>query len=416
VSRPRVAITGVGVKTPAGTTVEAALATVLAGRPTAATVAELVGENCPVTFACLVPPFDPTPYADRREQQKMDRAALLALAAASDAVADAGLGPAVGAAPERVTVAVGTGTAGLRTLVDAARSLERDGAPLPAFLVPRIMSNAAAARISMRLGAHGPSLTYSTACASGATAIGEAADRIRAGRMDVAVAGGTDAPVTAEIITSFHRLRALSGRNEAPEAASRPFDGDRDGFVMGEGAAFVVLERLERAEARGARIYGELAGYASNCDAHHIVAPEPAGTHAAACMSAALADAGLGPEQIGHINAHGTGTVLNDRAEAVAVARCFGPKSPPLTASKGVVGHLIGGAGAFEAVIALLCARAGVVPPVANFGGGPDADGLDVVAGEPRRLEPAPVLSNSFGFGGHNACLVLVPGRPGGPR
>ncbi|MGF7235303.1 MAG: beta-ketoacyl-[acyl-carrier-protein] synthase family protein [Frankia sp.] len=411
-SRPRVAVTGIGMKTPAGNRVDEAFATLLTGRSTAATVPALVDGEAPVTFGCVVPPFDPTDYLPRRELQKMDRAAQLAMAAAAEALADAGdLGSV---ARDRVGVAVGTGMAGLMAAADAAVD-RRDGKALPAFLVPRIMANSPAARIAIHFQAQGPCLTYPTACASGSTAIGEATEKIRSGQVDMAVAGGADAPVDAGIVSSFHRLRALSTRNDAPRAASRPFDDDRDGFVMAEGATFLVLERWELAEARGARIYGEVAGYGSNCDAFHIVAPAPDGVLAARCMAAAIRDAGLAPEQIGHINAHGTSTVLNDRAEAIAVERCFGPKPPPITASKSVVGHMIGGAGAFEAAVGLLSARRGLVPPVANFAGGPDAELVDVVADVPRSIAVGPVLSNSFGFGGHNCCLVLVPAVPADP-
>ncbi|WP_234467822.1 beta-ketoacyl synthase [Streptomyces sp. MBT62] len=211
------------------------------------------------------------------------------------------------------------------------------------------------------------------------------------------------------IVGAFAKMRALSRRGDEPDRASRPFDTDRDGFVMGEGAAVLVLERGDLALARGARIYGEITGYAANCDAFHIAAPDPEAATAAECMRLAVADAGLAPADIGHISAHGTSTVLNDRAEATAIHRCFAGQSPPLTAVKGMSGHLIGGSGALEALLGLLCADRGVVPALANTLGSPEADLVDVVIGRRRTIARGPVLSNSFGFGGQNACLVLVP-------
>ncbi|MFR9721951.1 beta-ketoacyl-[acyl-carrier-protein] synthase family protein [Streptomyces sp. MS19] len=407
--RVRVAVTGMGVKCPAGTSAEEAFATVLAARPTAAAVPLLAAAGLPVRIACLVPPFDVEPYIGRRELRQIDRTTALLLCAADDALADARLPEGVPA--HRVGVHVGTGVGGLPSMEDVTRRHGDRPAAMPVHTVPKTMANSPACRLAMRHGFHGSCLTYSTSCASGANAIGEAARRIRYGELDVAVAGGVDAPVTPVVVGGFTRMRALSPRNDAPELASRPFDADRDGFVIGEGAAVLVLERWDLAVARGARIHGEVAGYAATCDGSHIVAPRPDGALAAACMREALADAGLAPGAVGHVNAHGTSTVLNDRAEAVAVARCFGAAAPPLTSVKGVTGHLIGGSGAVEAVVALLSAERGVVPPVATTTATPDAAGLDVVLGAPRRVARRPVLSNSFGFGGQNACLVLSPAR-----
>lgn len=404
--RPRVAVTGLGVKTPAGLTVEEAMETLLAGKSTAATLPELVEGRSPVTFACRVPGFDPSAYVAVRESRQMDRAAVLMLAAAIDAVRAAGL---AGAPGDELGVSVGIGAAGLDVAAEVVRDHGAEPGEMPVYTVLRIMANAPAARIGLRLGARKSCLTYSTACASGATAIGEAVRKIRDGELERVVAGGVDSAVSPLVLAAFSRVGALSQRNDDPAAASRPFDRDRDGFVMGEGAAALVLERWETAVARGAPILGEVLGYASTSDAHHIVAPVQDGSTAADCMRLALADAGLRPADVGHVNAHGTATVLNDRAEARGIAACFGDDMPPVTATKGVTGHLVGGAGAFEAAMGLVCAARGLVPPVANLGGGPDADLLDLVAGEPRRIAPAPVLSNSFGFGGHNACLVLAP-------
>ncbi|MFE9250413.1 beta-ketoacyl-[acyl-carrier-protein] synthase family protein [Streptomyces sp. NPDC007088] len=404
--RTRVVVTGMGLKCPAGNSVEEVYRALFAARSAAVRVPELTAAGLPVDFACLVPAFDTGPYVPPRELRQIDRTTLLLLCAAADALGDSGPLPDV--PPHRVGVQIGTGVGGLPSMEATAREHGAQPLRMPVHTVPRTMANSPACRLAMRHGFRGDCTTYSTACASGTTAIGEAARRIRGGELDVAVAGGVDAAVTPVVMGGFARLRALSSRGE-PALASRPFDTDRDGFVMGEGAAVLVLERLDRARARGARVHGEVCGYASTCDAFHIVAPREDGLMASTCMSAALADAGLGPGDIGHVSAHGTSTPRNDRAEARAVHHCFGGDSPPVTAVKGVTGHLIGGSGAVEAVLGLLCAARGQVPPVANTRTNGEAGLLDVVIGRPRGVPPSPVLSNSFGFGGQNACLVLGP-------
>jgi len=404
--RPRVVVTGIGVKTPAGLTMAEVMRTVLAARSTAAPQDDLAEGGSPVHFACRVPEFDLDPYITRRERRQIDRPVELALCAAVDAVEQAGVS---GLPSERVGVHLGTGIGGLPTMESNVRENHADPTRMPVHSVPRTMNNSAAARVAMRYGFRGSCVTYSTACASGATAIGEAARRIQYGELDVAVAGGFDAAVTAFMLTGFSRMRALSTRNDAPELASRPFDARRDGFVMGEGAAVLVLERRESALSRGAHIFGEVAGYATNADAHHIVAPHTEGTVAAACMAEAVADAGLTPADIGQINAHGTSTPANDSAEAAAIHRCFDGQAPPVTAVKGVTGHLMGGSGALEAAVSLVCAERRIVPPVANLTEPSEADRIDVAFGAPRSVDRAPVLSNSFGFGGQNVCLVLLP-------
>jgi len=274
------------------------------------------------------------------------------------------------------------------------------------FLVPMMMANATAGTIAMRHGWKGPNICIATACAAGTHAVGEAVRFIRDGSADVVVAGGAEAAITPVAMAAFARMGALSGRSDDPARASRPFDIDRDGFVMGEGAGFLVLERWDLAEARGARIYGEIMGYGRNSDAHHITAPSPDGAGAVACMELALEDAGLGAADIGHVNAHGTSTPLNDAAEAEALVKVFSGSPPPVTSTKGVTGHLIGAAGAVEAVAAILSSRDGLVPPTANHERTDPNVTVDVVAGSPRAAT-GPVLSNSFGFGGHNATLVV---------
>ncbi|WP_344444580.1 beta-ketoacyl-[acyl-carrier-protein] synthase family protein [Kitasatospora nipponensis] len=401
------AVTGMGVKCPAGNSVEEAYARLLTARSTARRVPHLVEQDLPVHFACLVPPFDLDAYLTRREARQIDRTTQLLLCAAADAVAPAGL-PA-DRPLDRVGVQIGTGIGGLPSMEAVTLSHGARPRDLPVHTVPRTMANSPACRLAMRYGFQGACTTYSSACASGTTALGEAARKIRYGELDVAVAGGVDSAVTTVVMGAFARMRAMSTRNGEPALASRPFDADRDGFVMAEGAAVLVLERMDAALARGAVIHGEIAGYAETCDAFHIVAPHEDGEPAGRCMRLAVADAGIGPADIGHVNAHGTSTLRNDRAEARAIDRCFGGQSPPVTAVKGVTGHLIGGSGALEAALALLCAARGVVPPVANLTGSPEADLVDLVGGTARTVAPAHVLSNSFGFGGQNACLVLAP-------
>ncbi|MEV6236546.1 beta-ketoacyl-[acyl-carrier-protein] synthase family protein [Lentzea sp. NPDC051838] len=404
--RTRVAVTGIGLRTPAGNHVKTVLDTLNAGVSVAAPVPELAG--APVGFACTVPDFDATEYCSVRELRQLERPVLLALVAALDAVEESGCD--IAAEPESAGVLVGTGIGGLTAAEHLVARHHTDPGRVSPTTVPRIMASSAAARISLRTGAQGSCLTYTTACASGATAIGEAASKIRSGELDVVIAGGVDSGISPVVMSSFARMSALSTRDDEPRLASRPFDRDRDGFVMGEGAAFVVLERWDRAVARGARILGEISGYATNSDAHHIVAPREDGAVAARCMRRAIADAGLTPSDISHVNAHGTSTALNDQAEALAIAATFGAHRPPVTAPKGVFGHLIGAAGAVEAVVSLATANTGLVPPVANFAGSDLTDLIDVVAGTPREVPRGHVLSNSFAFGGHNACLVLGPG------
>ena len=420
--RPRVAVTGIGVKTPAGQTVDELWDTLVAARPAAALITLYDASSHSVPFACEVRGFDAAPYVGPKEVRRTDRAALLAVAAAADALGDAaavgmdptagGLLPApspddLGADPVRCAVVAGSGIGGIRTLEDQVIGYaERGPSRVGPFLVPMMMPNAAAALVAIRHGFTGPNLAIATACATGAHAIGEGARLLRDGMADVVVCGGTEASVSPVAMAAFARMGALS-RNPDPAAASRPFDEDRDGFVMGEGAAFVVLEPFHRAASRGAHIHGEVLGYGLTCDAHHITAPIDDGSGAVAAIEMALADAGIAAGAIGHVNAHGTSTPQNDAAEAAAIAKVFGAGAVPVTSTKGVTGHLIGAAGAVEAVVALLAAARGIVPPTANHR---HTDlPVDVVAGEPRTIEVAPAVSTSFAFGGHNAALVLGP-------
>jgi 3-oxoacyl-[acyl-carrier-protein] synthase II len=422
--RPVVAITGLGVKTPAGQTVDDMWETLVAARPAAGTITLYDASDHSVGFACEVRDFDAVPYVGPKEVRRTDRTALLGLAAATDAVADACAtgdaadgssrapdhpgGPAdLGADPLRCAVVGGSGIGGIRTLEDQVIGYAEKGpSRVGPFLVPMMMPNATAALVGIRHGFTGPNLAIATACATGAHAIGEGARMVRDGTADVVVCGGAEACVSPVAMAAFARMGALS-KHADPAAASRPFDDDRDGFVMGEGAAFVVLEPYDRAVARGARIYGAVLGYGLTCDAYHITAPLEDGAGAVAAIEMALGDAGLAPGAIGHVNAHGTSTPHNDAAEAAAIAKVFGPGAVPVTSIKGVTGHLIGAAGAVEAVVALLSTARGIVPPTANHR---HTDlPVDVVAGEPRSIEPGPAVSTSFAFGGHNAALVLGP-------
>jgi 3-oxoacyl-[acyl-carrier-protein] synthase II len=404
-----VAITGIGVKTPAGCDVKSFTDTIMAGTATAAPVTRFDTTGLPSAIACHVPDFDLAPYGSPRTIRRLARFTVLGLAAAMDAVTDAGR-PAAG--PGRTGIFTGTCLGGMESLTAQTRGAAARGpgavSPLTASM---FMFSAPGAAISMELGWTGPNLTVTTACASGTDAIGLAARQIQGGELDLALAGGTDAGgITQEMMASFGAAGALSCRNEDPAAACRPFDPGRDGYVMGEGAAYLVLERLDRAQARGATLYGQVAGYGTGCDAHHMTAPYPGGQRASRVMQEAIADAGLETAAIRQVNCHATSTVAGDAAEAAALRSVFGDAQPPVTASKGVLGHLTGAAGAAEAAVATLSAGLGLVPPTAGHCRlAEDCAGIDVVTGSPRRTGSGPVLSSSFGMGGQDASIVILP-------
>ncbi|WP_043625604.1 beta-ketoacyl-[acyl-carrier-protein] synthase family protein [Nonomuraea candida] len=402
--RVRVAVTGLGVRTPAGNDLETFWRTLVTGRSTARPITSFDAADLPVGFACQVPGFDTAPYVTGKQARRMDRATLLAVCAADDALADAAAGagePPV--PPERRAVVTGTALSGSETSEATLLGGEQPGA----LYIPRTMPNAAAAFVSMRHQILGPSMTVSTACASGGHTIGEGLRLLRDGSADLVVAGGTEACVTRTILLAFHRCGALSQRRADPERASRPFDAGRDGFVLAEGAAFVVLERLEDAVRRGARVYAELAGYGRTSDAHHLTSPDPKGAGAERCMLQALADAGVSTGDVAHVNAHGSGTPLNDVTEAQVITRLFGPVRVPVTSTKSVLGHAIGAAGAIEAVAGVLTLHHRLIHPTINLDAQDPACEIDVVRA-PRPLAPGAVVSNSFAFGGHNASLVLT--------
>lgn len=384
----RVAVTGLGVLAHAGIGTEAFWAGL--SRP-----AEVATER-------LIDGFDPEPYFGPKDVRRVDRFTQLAVAAAQEAFEDAG-SPQVD--PRMVGVHLGTGVGGLDSLETQVHVLAEKGPRrVTPFLVPLMMANAAPATVSMRWGWRGPCETTVTACAAGTQALAHAASLVATGRCIMAIGGGSEAAITPTAKAGFSNMTALS-----PSGISRPFDRDRDGFVMGEGAGILVLEDFEHALARGAHIYAEIAGVASTADAHHITAPAPGGVGAMACMEMAIADAGLTPGDIGHINAHGTSTPRNDAAEAEAIAKVFGASGPPVTSIKGVNGHALGAAGAVEAVASVLTIAKGVIPPTGGLVNLDPDFSLDVVTGQPRKWTPGPVLSNSFGFGGHNGCLVFTP-------
>jgi len=346
--------------------------------------------------------FDPSAWFGPKEVRRVDRFAQFSVATAEMALTDAG---DLGIDPDRAGVVFATGVGGLDTLEDQIELyLQKGPRRVSPFLVPMMMPNAGAAAVSMRAGWHGPCETITTACAAGTHAIAAAARLVATGRCDAAIGGGAEAAMTPVGMTAFTNMTALSA-----DGCSRPFDARRNGFLCAEGAAALVLEELEHARRRGARIYAELLGAGSTADAHHITAPAPGGAGAAACMELALADAEVSTDELGHINAHGTSTPLNDLAEAQAIAKVFGIPGPPVTSTKGVTGHALGGAGAIEAVATTLAIVRRLIPPTAGYEVPDPEIPLDVVHGEARPWEPAPSLSNSFGFGGHNGCLVIGP-------
>jgi len=386
----RVAVTGLGVVAPCGV-----------GRD--AFWSGLLGPGLSGGRTTNIADWDPAPYFDSpKEARRADRVEQFGLAAAAEAFAQAGH---VGVDPERFGVVMGTGIGGLHTLEEQVRVLiEKGERRVSPFLVPMMMANATGAAISMRYGLQGPNETVCTACAASTHALGYAARLIAMGRCDAMISGGSESAGSPVSIAGFGNMTALSTAGR-----SRPFDVERDGFVMGEGAAIFVLEEWEHAVNRGARILGEVLGSASNADAHHITAPSPGGRGAIACMRLALTDAGLTADDIAHVNAHGTSTPLNDAAEAAAVAQVFGSRRPPMTSIKGVTGHALGAAGALEAASVLLAFEHRLIPPTAGTTTiDPEMD-IDLVIGEPRPWTPGPSISNNFGFGGHNGSIVLAP-------
>lgn len=407
--RTRVVVTGLGAVSPLGIGVAANWQGLLAGRSGIGPITLFDAAAMPVRIAGEVRGFEPADWFEKKEIKKVDRFAQFAVAAAQMAVDDAGL--RIDAAEAgRVGVIIGVGMGGLATIEDYHKEFLEGGVRrLSPFVIPRVIANMAPGLVAIRFGCTGVNYTPTSACASGGHAVGEAFRLVRAGEQDVVICGGAEAIITPLGIGGFAVMRAMSTRNEEPTRASRPFDGERDGFVMGEGAGVLVVESLARARARGARIYAEVVGYAANCDAYHITSPAPEGRGAAACMRLALASGGLAPDTVDYINAHGTATPYNDANESQAIRHVFGDHAARLAVSstKSMTGHLIGGAGGVEAVYTTLAVHHGVLPPTINYETpDPDCD-LDYVPNVARPATIRVALSNSFGFGGANACVAF---------
>jgi len=409
-ARRRVVITGIGMVTSLGNDVDSTWRALLAGESGAGPITQFDHEDYPVHFACELRDFDPTDWVDHKSSRRMDRFTQMILAAARQAEQDSGID--IAAEPERVGASIATGIGGLKSFQDCYDVLIHRGPDrVSPFSIPCIIPNMGAGWVSIELGTKGPLRSECTACAASNMAIGGAVDEIRLGRADVMVAGGTEAPITRVGIAGFDAMRALSRRNDDPKRASRPFDLARDGLVMGEAAGALVLEEYERARARGAPIYAEVAGYGTSADAAHITEPDPTGMSPARAMTIALADAGVQPEQVGYVNAHATSTPLGDAAETKVIKLALGEehaRRTPISSTKGATGHCFGAAGAIEAIFTTLALKERIVPPTINLDtADPECD-LDFVPNTARGvpgLETA--LSNSFGFGGHNATLVL---------
>jgi 3-oxoacyl-[acyl-carrier-protein] synthase II len=403
----RVVITGMGAVTPVGIGIDAFWQGLLRARSGVRPIDQFDARAFPTRFAASVPDFDPLLYMDRKEARHLDRFAQMGLAAAEMAWEDSGLQQVD---PVRAGVIAGTGIGGLTTLLEQEAVLNSRGpSRVSPFLIPMMIGNILAGHLAIRFGLKGPNVTTVTACASSGHALGEALRAIQTGEADVMLAGGAESVMVPVAFAGFSSMRALSTRNDDYEHASRPFDRDRDGFVMGEGAGFVVLEHLAHAEARGARIYAELAGYGRSADAYHIVEPHPDGEGAALSMRRALQDAGLQVDEVDYINAHGTSTPVGDRAETQAIKRVFGPHAYAIgvSSTKSVTGHLLGAAGAVEAVATVLALVHQTMPPTANLTTpDPECD-LDYVPNQPRAATIRAALSNAFGFGGHNATLAF---------
>jgi 3-oxoacyl-[acyl-carrier-protein] synthase II len=411
--RRRVVVTGMGAVTPLGNDAETFWSELVAGRSGCAPIRRFDPSEFPVHWACEVKDFDPTEWIDRKTTRRMDRFVQMIVAAARMAETDAGLDAA--AEGERVGAAIATGIGGLQSFQDSYDTLRSRGPDrVNPFAIPLMLPNMGAAWVSMELGLRGPLSSECTACAASNMAIGEGMDAIRLGRADVMFCGGTEAGITPLGIAGFDAMRALSRRNDA--TASRPFDAGRDGFVMGEAGAVLVCEELEHARARGARIHAELVGYALTSDAQHITEPDPTGRNPARAIRDALADAGIVPENVDYVNAHGTSTPLGDASETRVLKLALGEEKArrtPISSTKGATGHCLGASGAVEAIICILACQRNVVPPTIHYETpDPECD-LDYIPNAAREVEVEHALSNSFGFGGHNACLVVRKWRDG---
>jgi 3-oxoacyl-[acyl-carrier-protein] synthase II len=410
----RVVITGAGILSPVGNDLQSAWSGLLAGKSGAGPITQFdASEGYSTQIACEVKDFDPGRYLGPKEVNRNDRFVQFAVAVADEAMVSAGLDSPEsreGIAPERFGVIFGSGIGGMYTFEQQTRVLVTKGPKrVSPFFIPMFIPDMASGKVSIRFGAKGPNYATVSACASSGHALGDALRILQRGDADVMLAGGTEAAITPLCIAGFSSMKAMSTRNDDPEAASRPFDAGRDGFVIGEGAGAVVLETLEHAQARGARIFAELAGYGASADAYHITAPEPTGAGAQFAMKAALADAGAEPEDVDYINAHGTSTFHNDVMETLAIKSVFGDYAKELVVSstKSMVGHLLGAAGATEGIFCAMATREGKIPPTINFSEADPACDLDYAHNRVVEQPVALALSNSFGFGGHNVTLAI---------
>jgi 3-oxoacyl-[acyl-carrier-protein] synthase II len=407
--RRRVVVTGLGMVTPLGNDVETSWSNLIAGKSGVAPIEQFDATDFPVNFAAELKDFDPTQWIERKQARRMDRFAQMVLAAARQAEADSGIDIAKEA--DRIGASIATGIGGLGAFQDCYQTLmDRGPDRVNPFSIPAIIPNMGAGWVSMELGTRGPLSSQCTACAASNMAIGEGADAIRLGRADMMFCGGTEAGITRVGIAGFGAMRALSRRNDDPQAASRPFDAGRDGFVMGEAGAAVVLEELEHARRRGAKIYAEMLGYGVSSDANHITEPDPSGANPARAMRMALGDAGVDPSEIGYINAHGTSTPVGDASETRVIKLAVGEENArriPISSTKGATGHCLGAAGAVEAIFTILATTRGVLPPTINYDVPDPTCDLDYIPNESRESSITVGVSNSFGFGGHNACIVV---------
>lgn len=408
--KKRVVITGMGALTPVGNTLDETWKNLVNGVSGVDLITSFDTSALSAKVAAQVKNFDPTDHFDPKEARKMDSYSQYTVVAAREAIKDAGIDPSK-VNGKRVGVITGVGIGGIRTFEEETVKFHQQGPRrVSPFFIPKMISNIAAAHVAIENGFQGPNFSIASACASANHAIGTSFRAIQYGDADIIISGGAEAAVTGLAIAGFCALRALSTRNDDPKTASRPFDAGRDGFVMSEGAAFLVLEELEHALARGARIYAELSGYAATDDAFHITAPLEDGSGSADAMLGAISDAGLKPTDIQYLNAHGTSTPLNDKGETLSIKSCFGDHAPKLkiSSTKSMVGHMLGAAAAIEAIACVKSIETGILHPTINqFEKDPDCD-LDYVPNNAQKLEVNAAVSNSLGFGGHNSALVIT--------
>jgi 3-oxoacyl-[acyl-carrier-protein] synthase II len=407
--RRRVVITGLGAVTPLGGDVRSSWESLVAGRSAAGPITAFDTTGYVVTFACEAKAFEPSQWIEHKQARRMDRFAQMVVAAAREAQADAGL--EIDKECDRIGASIASAMGGLKAFEDCYDTLSGRGPDrVNPFSIPTIIPNMGAAWVSIELGTRGPLSSECTACAASQMAIGDGMDAIRLGRAEVMLCGGSEAAITRVGVAGFSAMRALSRRNDDPEAASRPFDADRDGFVIGEAGAILVLEELEHAKRRGAKVYAELVGYGLSSDAQHITEPDPSGENPARAMRMALADAGITPEEIDYINAPGTSTPLGDASETRVIKRALTEhvaRKVPISSTKGATGHCLGASGAVEAIFCTLALQQGVLPPTINYET-PDPECVfDYIPNEAREADVRIAVSNSFGFGGHNATIIL---------